>query len=81
MTPNQVGLEMDSEEFYGKVIYEDESGLNIEKIIPTPVGDYGKVYDHLYDAIIKGKRNSFQTKKFLRLWKFWNRNFLEKIHP
>jgi predicted dehydrogenase len=55
MMPQDAGFGLDPEENYGKVAYVDDCGNDEELLIKTPVGDYGKVYDNLYDAIVNKK--------------------------
>lgn len=52
--PEVEGFGKDAEAAYGKVSYIDNDGNECEKVIPTPQGDYGRVYDHLYESIING---------------------------
>ncbi|MGW9018691.1 oxidoreductase [Priestia megaterium] len=49
--PDTENFGLDSIESYGLVVYIDEKGQEHEKIIPTPVGDYGKIYDNIYNVI------------------------------
>ncbi|PLT28793.1 oxidoreductase [Peribacillus deserti] len=65
MTPDQKGFGMDSEESYGQVQFEDDDGKHVEEIIPTPIGNYGRVYDHLYDAVIYGKKKLVSDQEIL----------------
>lgn len=52
--PGTNGFGEDPPSSYGKLVYTDENGIEREKVIPTPLGDYGRLYDHLADAILNG---------------------------
>lgn len=54
MMPGTPGFGQDSPSHYGVVTYVNANGDWIEKQIPTPIGDYGRVYDAAYDTIIHG---------------------------
>lgn len=53
--PDAPGFGLDSPNQYGVVTYQNANGDWIEKQIPTPKGDYGKVYDAVYETIVNGK--------------------------
>lgn len=42
-------------EYYGMFMYVDDVGVWYEEKVIFEVGDYGCVYDGLYDVIINGK--------------------------
>ncbi|TDT63265.1 oxidoreductase [Fonticella tunisiensis] len=63
--PWDEGFGLDPEELYGKVTYVDENGQDKEITIKTPLGDYGRVYDNLYDAIINGKDKLVKDEEIL----------------
>jgi len=52
--PGEEGFGADSEDDYGRLIYHDERGHLQEVRIPSPPGDYGRLYDALYDSIVHG---------------------------
>lgn len=43
---------VDPVEAYGKAVYDDEEGVRREVIVPTVLGDYGRVYDFMYEAVL-----------------------------
>ena len=45
----------DTPDKFGHVKYHNKNGDWIEKQIPTVQGDYGRIYDTLYDSIMNGK--------------------------
>jgi len=53
--PGNSEFGVDPENSYGKISFLDQNDTINEKIIITPLGDYGRVYDNLFDAIINGK--------------------------
>ena len=50
--PNQDGFGIDLPEHYGTLTYYDEEGLYHEEKVISEIGDYGRVYDDLYAAIM-----------------------------
>ncbi|MBA5770741.1 NAD(P)-dependent oxidoreductase, partial [Escherichia coli] len=42
-------------EHYGTLTYVDDAGVWHEEKVISEVGDYGRVYDGLYEAIVNGK--------------------------
>lgn len=65
MTPEQDGFGVDTPESYGIVTAEDENGVQYEKVIETPIGDYGKVYDHMYETIMSKKPKLVSDEEIL----------------
>ncbi|BAP86809.1 oxidoreductase (plasmid) [Paucilactobacillus hokkaidonensis JCM 18461] len=54
LTPAAAGFGEDSPKFFGELNYQNANGDWINKQLPTPRGDYGRVYDGLYESIIHG---------------------------
>ncbi|MDR0922251.1 MAG: oxidoreductase [Lactobacillales bacterium] len=52
--PDAPNFGEDSPMYYGKVKYQNTNGDWIEKQIKTPIGDYGRVYDAVYDTLVNG---------------------------
>ncbi len=50
----EISFEPLSEEHWGTLSYIDEAGNDITKKVPVEVGDYGLLYDNLYDVIFNG---------------------------
>lgn len=44
----------DAPQDFGKLIYLNQNGDRIEKFIPSIMGDYGRVYDNVYDVLVNG---------------------------
>lgn len=53
--PNHEDFGVDLLEHYGVLTYQDENGMIKEETVPSVKGDYGRVYDALYETIINGK--------------------------
>ncbi|MBO0412560.1 oxidoreductase [Enterococcus hulanensis] len=52
--PGSAGFGEDSVMYYGIARYRNANGDWIEKQIKTPVGDYGRYYDSIYDTLKNG---------------------------
>lgn len=62
--PENADFGIDLKEHYGTFTYVDENGVYHEEKIISEVGDYGRVYDGLHDAIINGQEkqvSDFET--------------------
>lgn len=57
---NDFGI--DPPEAYGKLSFIEENGTEKEVVIPTPMGDYGRFYDHFAEAV-EGKAGSLVSKE------------------
>lgn len=53
--PGEEGFGEDSEDDYGRLLYHDDHGHLQDVRIPSPVGDYGKLYRAFYDSIVHDK--------------------------
>lgn len=63
--PGQEGFGEDPEENYGIVAYLDDEGNSREEIIKTPLGDYGRIYDSLYEVIINKQEKIVRDEEVL----------------
>ncbi|GFH41057.1 oxidoreductase [Pseudolactococcus insecticola] len=52
--PGDSGFGKDAPQDFGKLVYLNQSGDRIEKYIPSITGDYGRVYDAVYDTLVNG---------------------------
>ena len=52
--PDAPGFGEDSPMYYGEVTYRNGNGDWIKKQIKTPVGDYGRYYDAVYETLKNG---------------------------
>lgn len=53
--PNNPDFGIDSINDYGIIAYYDENNVYHEEKVTSEIGDYGRVYDALYDSIILGR--------------------------
>lgn len=51
IAPDVPGFGLDTEEQYGQLVYVDAVGNDVFEIVTSPAGDYGRVYDELYNHI------------------------------
>ncbi|WP_461218702.1 oxidoreductase [Lapidilactobacillus salsurivasis] len=52
--PGTAGFGQDDPSAYGRLHYQNSNGDWIDKSLPTPTGDYGRVYDAMMASIITG---------------------------
>ena len=55
----------DTLEHYGVLTYIDDEGTIREEKVKSVNGDYGRVYDDLYEAIINGKEKTITDEQTL----------------
>lgn len=75
--PGEDRFGSDPETAYGKAVYVDSNGEEHEKTIPTPQGDYGKVYDNVYTAILHGGEKLVSDRELLTNMEILERGFEE----
>lgn len=63
--PHNKDFGLDKFEHYGTLTYVDNEGKIHEEKVETVKGDYGRVYDDLYEAIIKGKEKKITDEEIL----------------
>lgn len=63
--PGKEGFGIDLPEHYGTLTYLDESGNYHEEKVVSEVGDYGRVYDAIYETIINGKEKLIKDEETL----------------
>lgn len=63
--PWEPGFGEDRPEDYGVLTWRDENGAIRQETVPTVKGDYGRVYDYLYDAIVYGKPQAVTREQIL----------------
>lgn len=52
--PGTPGFGLDAPQNYGQLVYVNQSGDRIEKQIPSVPGDYGRIYDSVFDTLTHG---------------------------
>lgn len=73
--PGDEGFGEEAPQDFGKVKYQNQNGDWIEKIIPAPVGDYGRVYDAVYDTIINGAPKLVSDEQMLTVVELMSHGF------
>lgn len=63
--PDHDDFGVDLPEHYGTLTYYDEHNVYHEEKVISEVGDYGRVYDDLYEAIIHGKEKTITDEQTL----------------
>lgn len=63
---------LDRPEHYGTLTYYDEDGQYHEEKVPSERGDYGRIYDGLYDAIVYHKEKTVKDEETI-----WQMEILE----
>lgn len=63
--PNNSDFGVDLPEHYGVVTYMDNDGIFHEETVVSEVGDYSRVYEGLYEAIINGKPKTVKDEETL----------------
>ena len=63
--PNNKDFGVDALEHYGVLTYVDEDGVFHEEKVKSMNGDYGRVYDDLYEAIINNKSKTIKDEETL----------------
>ncbi|MFV0394366.1 MAG: Gfo/Idh/MocA family oxidoreductase [Coprobacillaceae bacterium] len=63
--PDNKDFGIDLPQHYGTLIYYDADGMYHEEKITSEVGDYGRVYDDLYNAIVHGKDKTITDEQTL----------------
>lgn len=61
--PNNKDFGIDTFEHYGILTYIDENGDLHEEKVKSVNGDYGRVYDDLYEAIVNGKEKTITDEE------------------
>lgn len=63
--PGAIGFGQDSPQAYGQLTYHNQNGDRIEKTIPSELGDYGRVYDSIYETLINGSEKLISDHQML----------------
>ena len=63
--PDNKDFGVDTFSHYGVITYADEEGIIHEEKVKSVNGDYGRVYDDLYEAIINGKSKTITDEQTL----------------
>lgn len=63
--PTNKDFGIDSFEHYGTLTYVDEEGTIHEEKVKSVNGDYGRVYDDLYETIVNNKEKKIKDEETL----------------
>ncbi len=63
--PDNADFGLDNINHYGVLTYVDDNGDTHEEKVKTVDGDYGRVYDDLYEAIVNGKSQTITEEDIL----------------
>ena len=61
--PHHKDFGLDTLEHFGTLTYIDHSNVYHEEKVPTVPGDYGRIYDDLYDAIVNGTEKTIKDEE------------------
>jgi hypothetical protein len=64
--PNNKDFGIDLPEHYGVLTYVDEDGNYHEEKVISEVGDYGRIYDGVYESILNGKEKIVKDEETIR---------------
>ena len=65
--PIEISFEPLPEEKWGTLSYIDDDGNDITKKVPTEIGDYGILYDNLYDVILNGGEKIIKDEEVIEV--------------
>lgn len=65
--PDHEDFGLDRPEHYGTLTYYDEQSVYHEEKVPSVRGDYGRVYDDLYETLVNGKEKKVKDEQTLCL--------------
>lgn len=63
--PGEPGFGEDTLDHYGVLTYQDEKGVLHEEKVVSEIGDYGRVYDDLYNFLVLGKPQVIKEQETL----------------
>lgn len=63
--PDKKDFGVDTINHYGVLTYIDDEGIVHEEKVKSVNGDYGRVYDDLYEAVINGKNKTITDEQML----------------
>lgn len=63
--PVKISFEVENKDNWGKLSYIDDKGIEHNETVPTEVGDYGRIYDGIYESIFNGKEKPVTDEQIL----------------
>lgn len=76
--PQDEGFGLDQESAYGTLSYINEQGEDVIEKVQTPLGDYGRVYDAIYNHIKKGEDIFVTYDEIMCVMEILSEGFKEK---
>lgn len=73
--PGMAGFGEDNTFSYGKLEYLNQNGDSITREVKTPLGDYGRIYDNVYDVIVNGGEPLFTSEQILTVVEIMERAY------
>lgn len=64
--PGSIGFGLDEPQHFGTLTYYENGHYHEEKVISEP-GDYGRVYDHIYNTLINGIPSPVKNEETLKV--------------
>lgn len=65
--PIQISFDPLPEDKWGTLSYIDDNGEEVTKKVPTEIGDYGILYDNLYDVILNGGEKIIKDEEVIEV--------------
>jgi len=73
--PWEDGFGEDNTYNYGKLEYLNQNGDTIKRELKTPLGDYGRIYDHAYETIMNGAPKLITDEQILTVIEIMERAY------
>lgn len=77
--PGEPGFAADDS--VGVLEYVNDEGVTVREEMKPEMGDYGRVYDALYQTITTVRQITSRNLKFLRIWKSLNADLSKPLPP
>lgn len=65
--PIEINFEPLPENKWGTLSYIDKNGNSITRKVPTEIGDYGIIYDNLYDVIFNDAKKVVKDEEVIEV--------------
>ncbi|MFC4653296.1 oxidoreductase [Lactococcus nasutitermitis] len=75
--PGTDGFGLDSPQDFGQLVYYNQNGDKIKKTIPTVAGDYGRVYDSVYETLVNTSDKLVSDEQILTVIESLENGFIQ----
>ncbi|MFT9388929.1 MAG: Gfo/Idh/MocA family oxidoreductase [Leuconostoc sp.] len=75
--PETAGFGLDAPQNFGQLVYLNQSGDRIEKHLPSLPGDYGRIYDSIFDTLTHGTPKLVSDEQMLTVMQILSAGDLE----